>query len=150
LILNDDSHPSEDNVLAYVSRARGECGPKVHGPTTRVSATGQTAETNSLEVRWFGRGPPPQTLTEWITRFGSVDVSTRTDLYFSPPGPTFNLKLRSEGGEFVEIKRRLGGPIPHTFGPGVDRTVEQWYSGVSRSITLRTSGLQTRLTCGFP
>ena len=64
---------------------------------------GQTAETNSLEVRWFERGPPPQTLTGWITEFGSVDVSTRTDLYFSPPGPALNLKLRSEGGEFVAL-----------------------------------------------
>jgi hypothetical protein len=127
LVLNDDSHPSGDSVLAYASQRRGEFEAKIHAPTVWVSAMGETAETNSLEVRWFEEGPPPQTLTEWITGFGSVDVSTRTDLYFSPPGPAFNLKLRSEGGEFVEIKRRLGGPTSHTFGPDVEGSIEQWY-----------------------
>jgi hypothetical protein len=54
-------------------------------------------------------------------------VSTRTDLYFPPPDPSFNLKLRREGGAHVELKRRLGGPAPHSFGSDVDGSVEQWY-----------------------
>jgi hypothetical protein len=87
----------------------------------------RTAETNSLEVRWFGTGQPPQELGEWITGLGSIDVSTRTDLYFPPPDPSFNLKLREEGGAAVELKRRLSGPESHTFGPDVDGSVEQWY-----------------------
>jgi hypothetical protein len=88
---------------------------------------GQTTETNSLEVRWFGEGSPPRALDEWISGLGAVDTSTRTDLYFPPPGPAFNLKLRSEGGEFVELKRRLADPAVHTFGPDVEGNVEQWY-----------------------
>jgi hypothetical protein len=88
---------------------------------------GQTTETNSLEVRWFGEGAPPAKLDEWVAGFGPVDTSTRTDLYASPPDPSFNLKLRSEDGEFVEAKRRLGSPERRRFGSDAAGDVEQWY-----------------------
>jgi hypothetical protein len=87
----------------------------------------QPAETNSLEVRWFGTGTPPRILGEWITGFDPVSTATRTDLYLSLPDPSINLKLRDEGGEFVEFKRLLGGPRRHAFGPEVEGTLEQWY-----------------------
>jgi hypothetical protein len=88
---------------------------------------GRTTETNSLEVRWFGTGPTPRALDEWIAGLGPVETSTRTDRYLSPLSPSFNLKLRSEGGEFVEMKRRLGGSERREFGPDVTGSVEQWY-----------------------
>jgi hypothetical protein len=88
---------------------------------------GQTTETNSLEVRWFETGSPPRAVDEWISGLGTVDRSTRTDLYFPPPGPAFKLKLRSEGVDFVELKRRLADPTVHTFAPDVEGNVEQWY-----------------------
>lgn len=87
----------------------------------------RTTETNSLEVRWFGTGSVPRELDEWLAGLGPVDTSTRTDRYLSPVGPSFNLKLRSEGGEFVEMKRRLVDPGRHEFGPDVAGAVEQWY-----------------------
>jgi hypothetical protein len=88
---------------------------------------GRTTETNSLEVRWFETGAPPEELDEWVTGYGPVDTSTRTDLYAAPLDPSFNLKLRGEGGGSVELKRRLGGPDRHTFAPDVTGRVEQWY-----------------------
>jgi hypothetical protein len=88
---------------------------------------GQTAETNSLEVRWFGEDSPPAALDEWIAGLGSVDTTARTDRYLSPVHPSCNLKLRSEDGEFVELKRRLGEPDRRSFGPDVVGQVEQWY-----------------------
>lgn len=87
----------------------------------------RTTETNSLEVRWFGTGPPPRALDEWLAGLGPVETSTRTDRYLSPPGPSFNLKLRSEGGEFLETKRRLADAERRDFGPDVTGRVEQWY-----------------------
>jgi hypothetical protein len=87
----------------------------------------RTTETNSLEVRWFGTGFPPRELEEWIAEVGPVRTSTRTDLYLSPLDPGTNLKLRSEGDEFVEVKRRLATLGRHDFGPDVTGTVEQWY-----------------------
>jgi hypothetical protein len=87
----------------------------------------QPTETNSLEVRWFGTGSPPQELVEWITDLGPVDTATRTDLYCSPVDPASNLKLRGGDGESVELKRRLGGPDRHEFGADVTGSVEQWY-----------------------
>jgi hypothetical protein len=88
---------------------------------------GQTVETNSLEVRWFGDGDPPAALDAWIADLGTVDTATRTDLYVVPPSPSFNLKLRSQDGESVELKRRLDGPERTAFGPDVTGDVEQWY-----------------------
>jgi hypothetical protein len=88
---------------------------------------GRTTETNSLEVRWFGEGSTPRALDEWIAGLGSVESASRTDLYLSPPTASFNLKLRREGGEFVELKRRLGGAERRSFGPDVTGDVEQWY-----------------------
>jgi len=88
---------------------------------------GQTTETNSLEVRWFGTGVPPPVLAEWIAGFGPTDTTMRTDLYLSPPSSGFNVKLRSEAGEHVEIKRRLGTVGRRSFGAAVSGTVEQWY-----------------------
>ena len=88
---------------------------------------GRTTETNSLEVRWFGTGPPPRALDGWLAGLGPGETSTRTDRYLSPLGPSFNLKLRSEGGEFVEMKRRLADAERRDFGPDVAGAVEQWY-----------------------
>jgi hypothetical protein len=88
---------------------------------------GRTTETNSLEVRWFGTGTTPRDLDEWFAGLGPVETSTRTDRYLSPFGPAFNLKLRSEGGEFVEMKRRLADAGRRDFGPDVTGRVEQWY-----------------------
>lgn len=88
---------------------------------------GQPTETNSLEVRWFGAGPTPRALEEWLAGLGPVETSTRTDRYLSPLGPSFNLKLRSEGGEFVEMKHRLADAERRDFGPDAAGHVEQWY-----------------------
>jgi len=87
----------------------------------------QPTETNSLEVRWFGDGSPPDAVREWLTGLGTTDASTRTDLYLAPPAPSFNLKLRDEGDGFVEVKRRLGPPVSRTFTDVVAGHVEQWY-----------------------
>lgn len=86
-----------------------------------------TSETNSLEVRWFGAGEPPEGLDEWIAALGSVDTSTRTDSYLSPLDPTLNVKLRGGGGESIEVKRRLGELGRRDLAPGVAGNVEQWY-----------------------
>jgi hypothetical protein len=88
---------------------------------------GRTAETNSLEVRWFEPGDPPTELGEWVTAFGPVETSTRTDLYLSAPDSSVNAKLRGGGGEQVELKCRLSGPERRVLGPGVVGDVEQWY-----------------------
>ncbi|ELZ80531.1 hypothetical protein C455_06656 [Haloferax larsenii JCM 13917] len=93
---------------------------------------GETVETNSLEVRWFGTGPPPTALSTWLSELGpadteSNDAARRTDLYFPPFDPTFNLKLRGGDADAVEVKYRLGSGTRHTFGPDVTGTVEQWY-----------------------
>lgn len=99
----------------------------VHTPSPSVVGMGETRETNSLEVRWFGSGDPPSSLAEWLTDLGTVTTSTRTDLYVAPPSPTFNLKLRSQSVESVELKRRLGDAERTDFGPGIAGDVEQWY-----------------------
>jgi hypothetical protein len=88
---------------------------------------GQTSETNSLEVRWFDTGEPPRALTEWVTGLGETDTAQRTDLYFPPLDPVFNLKLRGGTGDSVEVKHRLGSGRRHSFSPSVTGTVEQWY-----------------------
>jgi hypothetical protein len=86
----------------------------------------QPTETNSLEVRWFGDGSPPDDVRAWFTDLGSVDAGSRTDRYLAPPSPSFNLKLRGDGAS-VEVKRRLGAPVSRTFADGVAGRVEQWY-----------------------
>ena len=93
---------------------------------------GETVETNSLEVRWFGTGPLPTDLSTWISDLAPTDpapsdAARRTDLYFPPLDPTFNLKLRGGDADAVEVKYRLGSRTRHTFGPDVTGTVEQWY-----------------------
>ncbi|MFC7227651.1 hypothetical protein N0B31_09575 [Salinirubellus salinus] len=87
----------------------------------------QPTETNALEVRWFGDGPPPEPLREWFGRLGDADAGSRTDLYLAPTDAALNLKLRDEGDGFVEVKRRLGAPVSRTVGGEVDGHVEQWY-----------------------
>ncbi|KAB1189991.1 hypothetical protein GJR96_17620 [Haloferax sp. MBLA0076] len=88
---------------------------------------GRTDETNSLEVRWFGTGSPPQALSEWVSGFGDVEPSQRTDVYLSPLDSGLNLKLRGGGADAVELKYRLGSGTHHVFSPEVTGTVEQWY-----------------------
>lgn len=87
----------------------------------------QTTETNSLEVRWFETGSPPEALAEWLSGFGPTDTATRTDLYLLPLSASFNLKLRGGGDDFVEMKRRLGAPRRQQFAPDVTGCIEQWY-----------------------
>ncbi|MFC6864498.1 hypothetical protein ACFQGE_13655 [Halomicroarcula sp. GCM10025817] len=85
------------------------------------------AETNSLEVRWFDAGPPPTSLTDWVTGLGDVTTATRTDLYLSPPAPAVNVKLRGGDAHALEIKQRLAALGSHAFGPAVTGRLEQWY-----------------------
>jgi hypothetical protein len=86
----------------------------------------QPTQTNSLEVRWFREGSPPDAVRAWFADLGSVDAGSRTDRYLAPPSPSFNLKLRDEGAS-VEAKRRLGPPVSRSFANGVAGRVEQWY-----------------------
>jgi hypothetical protein len=77
----------------------------------------------TLEARWFGDPPLPDTLMEWFQTLGAVETSTQTDLYLPAEDPTFNLKMRDDQ---LQIKRRVAGPFRKTLGPWATGACEQW------------------------
>lgn len=79
--------------------------------------------TLTLEARWFGTPPLPDTLWEWFDTLGSVRTSDQTDLYLPAEDPTFNLKLRDDQ---LQIKRRLADPFHTSLGPKAAGRCEQW------------------------
>jgi hypothetical protein len=79
--------------------------------------------TCTLEARWFGAPPLPDTLREWFGTLGPVETSTRRDLYLPAEDPAFNLKLRDQQ---LQIKRRLAGPLRTSFSSRASGRREQW------------------------
>ena len=77
----------------------------------------------TLEARWFGTPPLPNTLREWFNALGTVRTSNQTDLYLPSEDPALNLKLRDDQ---LQIKRRLAGPFRTSLGPNAAARCEQW------------------------
>lgn len=77
----------------------------------------------TLEVRWFEHGAVPPPLRDWFAQFEPEPPSTWTDYYLPSQDAGLNLKVRDEK---MQIKRRLAGPTPYTFGPRAAGRREQW------------------------
>lgn len=78
---------------------------------------------DTLEVRWFIDGPPPDAVVDWIRSLGAQTESARTDLYLVSDDPAMNVKLR-EGK--VQTKHRLGDRTPVQFAEEVVGLQERW------------------------
>jgi hypothetical protein len=78
---------------------------------------------DTLEVRWFVDGAPPDPVVDWIHSLGAEAESTRTDLYLVSDDPGMNVKLR-EGK--VQTKHRMGDRTPITFADAVHGVQERW------------------------
>lgn len=78
---------------------------------------------NTLEVRWFNKGSPPQEVANWIRSLGAEAETTRTDLYLVCNDPAMNIKLR-EGK--VQTKHRIGDRTPIQFTDTVQGIQERW------------------------
>lgn len=78
---------------------------------------------NTLEVRWFDKGSPPQEVANWIRSLGAEAETTRTDLYLVCDDPAMNIKLR-EGK--VQTKHRIGDRTPIQFTDTVQGIQERW------------------------
>jgi hypothetical protein len=79
----------------------------------------------TLEVRWFGTGPPPDAIGRRFDDLGAHAPEERTDTYVLLPGTdNLGVKLR-EGGEALEFKLRQ-----HDFGDtkvaAVSGNLERW------------------------
>lgn len=79
--------------------------------------------TLTLEARWFGTPPLPDSLRTWFKGLGTIRTSEKTDLYLPAEDPTLNLKLRDDQ---FQIKRRLADPFRTTLGPKAAGQCEQW------------------------
>jgi hypothetical protein len=78
---------------------------------------------DTLEVRWFENGPPPDDVVDWIRSLGAEIESARTDLYLVSDDPAMNVKLR-EGR--VQTKHRIGDRTPIRFADRVGGVQERW------------------------
>lgn len=78
---------------------------------------------DTLEVRWFVNGSPPDEVVDWMESLGAEAESARTDLYLVSDDPGMNVKLR-EGK--VQTKHRIGDRTPISFADSVDGTQERW------------------------
>jgi len=78
---------------------------------------------DTLEVRWFVDGAPPDAVVDWIHSLGAEAESARTDLYLVSNDPGMNVKLR-EGK--VQTKHRMGDRTPITFADNVEGVQERW------------------------
>ena len=78
---------------------------------------------NTLEVRWFNQGPPPEEVVDWVRSLGAEAESARTDLYLVSDDPAMNVKLR-EGK--VQTKHRIGDQTLISFADGVEGIQERW------------------------
>lgn len=78
---------------------------------------------DTLEVRWFVDGHPPDAVTDWIKSLGAEAESVRTDLYLVSDDPAMNVKLR-EGK--VQTKHRIGDRTPIQFADNVEGIQERW------------------------
>ena len=77
----------------------------------------------TLEVRWFYEGPPPDRGVAWIRSLGATPESPRTDLYLRSEDPGLNVKYR-EGK--LQTKRRTGAPRLMTISEDVSGHREPW------------------------
>lgn len=59
----------------------------------------------TLEVRWFYEGAPPEDVVEWFQTFDPTLEPEREDLYLFSQDPSLNVKLR-EG--MLQLKRQSG------------------------------------------
>lgn len=78
---------------------------------------------NTLEVRWFVDGTPPDAVADWIRSLGAEAETTRTDLYLISDDPGMNVKLR-EGK--VQTKHRIGDQTSISFADTVEGVQERW------------------------
>jgi len=77
----------------------------------------------TLEVRWFRDGIPPDPAIAWIRSLGATPESPRTDLYLRSEDPGLNVKYR-EGK--LQMKRRTGAPRLMTISENVSGHREPW------------------------
>lgn len=78
---------------------------------------------DTLEVRWFVNGSPPDKVIDWIQSLGAEAESARTDLYLVSNDPALNVKLR-EGK--VQTKHRIGDRSTISFTEEVEGIQERW------------------------
>ena len=78
---------------------------------------------DTLEVRWFVDGTPPDKVIDWVQSLGAEAESARTDLYLVSDDPAMNVKLR-EGR--VQTKHRIGNRTPISFTQDVEGVQERW------------------------
>lgn len=78
---------------------------------------------DTLEVRWFVDGAPPDAAVDWVRDLGAEAETTRTDLYLVSNDPGMNVKLR-EGK--VQTKHRIGDRTSITFADAVEGIQERW------------------------
>lgn len=77
----------------------------------------------TLEVRWFYDGPPPNAVVDWFMGFDPETQPEREDLYLISDDPSLNVKLR-EGN--IQLKRRSGDRSVIAFHEQVEGYRESW------------------------
>ena len=77
----------------------------------------------TLEVRWFYDGTPPDAVVAWFKGLNPQQQSEREDLYLISDDPFLNVKLR-EGK--IQLKRNSGDRTRTAFNDGVRGIREYW------------------------
>jgi hypothetical protein len=77
----------------------------------------------TLEVRWFYDGMPPDAVVSWFESLNPHQQSEREDLYLISNDPSLNVKLR-EGK--IQLKRHSGGRTRTAFSSAVRGVREYW------------------------
>jgi hypothetical protein len=83
-------------------------------------------ELSTLEIRWFLRGPIPDSVSDWFLALGSEPgtLSPRVDHYLRTPGkPGLGIKLR-EGGLEVKVREAEEGLV--RLRGGMVGLLERW------------------------
>lgn len=77
----------------------------------------------TLEVRWFYDGSPPQSVVDWFMALDPQQESEREDLYLVAQDPSLNVKLRAGN---IQLKRRRAARTLTAFSDRVQGYREPW------------------------
>ncbi len=77
----------------------------------------------TLEVRWFYDGLPPDDVVKWFTSLNPGQQPEREDLYLISGDPSLNVKLRKGR---IQLKRRSGNRTETAFSKDVQGIREYW------------------------